>query len=190
LLVITKKAHPIPNDPAILNALIAIFNVTLDYLLLDKESADSNKIESKLHRQIKKLTDETNNKLIKWEALSDCDNNGEEFGFVDTFIKNLPQYKTNSPELDPNHSYIYWRQGGAYLIIKTLLSDENLNHQFFDVALLIEYNENLHYMANTKNIQTLDDLYLAVTNTAAGLDEFIDAYLNDDWKRDDSEILF
>ena len=57
-----ETGKSIPNDPELLQKIVKLFNVTLDYLLLDTQS----KSESKIYKLVEKLIYDTQNSLIKW----------------------------------------------------------------------------------------------------------------------------
>jgi transcriptional regulator with XRE-family HTH domain len=183
-----EKGKSIPTDPNVLNKLVSIFNVTLDYLLLDKESDNPDESESKLHRVIKRLTEKTTEKTLTWLRLSEFDNTMEEAVTIERFLSTLPSYQY--AVIDREQSYIYWRydevHAGGYIITKINFPDAP-TEQSFDIALLVDYNNQIHYMTNTKNIQTLDDLYFAIVSANAGIDQFIDDFLNEDEKQSSSK---
>lgn len=183
-----EKGNSIPNDPDILNKLVSLFNVSLDYLLLDRESDSTTEAPSKIHLQIKKLINDTDKRFIKWNALDNLNDNYTEANNVDNFLHSIPKYKNSS--LNPAQSYMYWHNGttcGGYIIAKIFFSANDPAN--FEIVMLIEYNENLYFIANEDSINAIGDLYFSIVNTSSGIDEFIDDYLNDDLQKTTPEKL-
>ena len=57
-----ETGKSIPNDPELLQKIVSLFNITLDYLLLDSKSD----ADFKLHRLIIKLINDTKNNILHW----------------------------------------------------------------------------------------------------------------------------
>lgn len=155
----------VPNDPEALNKLAKIFDVTLDELLLKDEGP-----KSQIHALVEKLIADTNDrhltwKTFDWERFDDC--------FT---LQDLPQYKTHT--FAEAESYFADYSQGGYLIAKLISPNKDV-----EIALFIFLNGKFLYIANNTSIKQIDDLYILLTNSASGVNLFIEQYLDDDLSR-------
>lgn len=166
----------IPNDPDVLDRLRRLFNVSLDYLLLD-----DNTPESKLHQLIKKLIKDTSNSHLGWNLFSEAnyvieDNYGhyDEISYASIFsLEKFAQY-TNCT-LEVRQSYLADYSDGAYLIAKIITKDNNIIY-----VLFIFYKGQFHPVTDSKAIEQTEDLYWKIADTQNNVNKFIDTYLKDD----------
>ena len=164
-----------PSDTKILNALVKLFNVTLDELLLDSQGV------SKLTLLVNKLIDDTKNNKLEWEPFvlarneytTDSGFHGSSL-YADIFrLDSFSQYDNYSFLMSDSFFASY--KDGGYLVAKILSPTNDI-----DIALFILHNDKFSYIANKDSIKQLDDLYFILTNPSLGVSTFIDEYLGDD----------
>jgi toxin-antitoxin system, antitoxin component, xre family len=155
----------VPNDPEALNKLAKIFDVTLDELLLKNEGS-----KSQIHALVEKLIADTNDRHLTWETFD-----WEKFD--DCFsLQDLPQYKTY--KFAGAESYFVGYSQGGYLIAKLISPNQDV-----EIALFVFLNNKFLYIANNTSIKQIDELYILLTNSASGVNLFIEQYLDDDLSR-------
>lgn len=167
----------IPSDPDMLNSLARIFNVSLDYLLLDDDQPDS-----KFHSLVKKLLKDTDNKRLKWVPFScasyykTASPYGEDiYEQYNTRFKIEDYINQNYVSIDFSRSFFAEYKGGGYLVAHINNTSDDITY-----ALFAYYKDVFHFIADISSIKQIEELYFSITNTQSEIYEFIDEYLDDD----------
>lgn len=180
-----ETGKSIPNDPDLLKKLVSIFNITLDYLLLDSKS-DS---DFKLHRLIIKLINDTKNNILHWESFVDVVNSEEtyqshpdygqilvfeETNIIENFdMAQFPQFTGYT--FSNNQSYfatIDSSSTNGYLLLKLHKESETL------ISLLAYISGKFKFISDMHELPGVKDLYALAQKSDVELDTFINEYLD------------
>lgn len=180
-----ETGKSIPNDPDLLKKLVSLFNITLDYLLLDSKSD----ADFKLHRLIIKLINDTKNNILHWEPFVDVINSEETYQFhpdhgqilvyeETNIIKNFdmnqfPQFTSYTFSNDQSYfATIEPSSTSGYLLLKLHRKDETL------ISLLAYISGKFKFISDMHELPGIKDLYTLAQKTDIELDTFIDKYLD------------
>lgn len=197
-----ETGKSIPSDPELLKKLVELFNVTLDYLLLDTQS----KSDSKVYKLVEKLIYDTQNSLVHWdifpkvesvpfikkipddlkEEIMVLDDNGDPVSLdknkhfnsthpiMNDFILNFfPQF--NDYDFLEHESYfaeIDPISQNGYLLFKFFRDSEVV------IGLFAYISGRFKFITDSKKHSIIDDLYIIVDNQDNDLNKFIEEYLN------------
>ena len=176
-----ESSNTPPANAETVAKLAEALNVRLDELATDIGN-------TKIHKLIDKLKNDTDKNLIHWEIFSNAfanktDESNWEYTitYKDVFDKqNFPQY--SNAKLDYEHSYFYIYKSGGYLLAKFLKEDT------VEFALFVLINdENYIMLANNNSIETIEDLYWSISNGASSVNNMIDDYLSRDFAKEEAE---
>ena len=192
-----ETGKSIPNDPELLQKIVKLFNVTLDYLLLDTQS----KSESKIYKLVEKLIYDTQNSLIKWVVFPKANSipfrkkiedyketieaiegqNVDSKRLLDStypimkdfILENFPQFDDyNYLERESYFAQISSNSADGYLLFKLFRDGEIL------IALFAYISGEFKFISDSNKVNILDDLYIFADNQDNVLNKFIDEYLN------------
>ena len=192
-----ETGKSIPNDPELLQKIVKLFNVTLDYLLLDTQS----KSESKIYKLVEKLIYDTQNSLIKWVVFPKANSipfrkkiedyketieaiegqNVDSKRLLDStypimkdfILENFPQFDDyNYLERESYFAQISSNSADGYLLFKLFRDGEIL------ITLFAYISGEFKFISDSNKVNILDDLYIFADNQDNVLNKFIDEYLN------------
>lgn len=176
-----------PNNPELLHKIVSLFNVTLDYLLLDTEKHTS----SRLHQLVAKLKILTEKKEIIWKKFYETRlySGVDSLGFPlftsldDLFdeqdFKELQDYNANY-----NESYFYYISGNEVITSEQanqngylLLSMQDKINQEINIALFACIDGKFKFISDMKHLESIEDLYILISQDDNDLNKFIDDFL-------------
>ena len=197
-----ETGKSIPSDPELLKKLVELFNVTLDYLLLDTQS----KSDSKVYKLVEKLIYDTQNSLLHWDIFPKVKRV--------PFIKKIPEDlkeeimvlddNGNPVSLDKNkhfnstypiindfilsffpqfNDYDFLEQESYFTAIDPISQNGYLLFKFFRdsevvIGLFAFISGQFKSITDSKKHSIIDDLYIIVDNQDNDLNKFIEEYLN------------
>lgn len=181
-----------PNNPELLHKIVSLFNVTLDYLLLDTEKHTS----SRLHQLVSKLKSLTEKKEIIWSNYNKTElyNGSDEYGFpsfepLDFFFDENNFEEIHSYNVLYDESYFYHIINNSSFNSITASADTEQNgylllymkdkiNQEVNIALFACIQGNFKFISDMKHLESIEELYILVNQDNSDLNEFIDNFLN------------
>lgn len=175
-----ETGKSIPSDPELLHKIVSLFNVTLDYLLLDSMSAT----DFKFHNLVERLILDTKYTNITWVKFSTASwsysSGGDYPEYIDIYdyfdLKNFHQYELFKCLHDKSYyTFIDSDSPNGYLLafLKSFDSKETT------IGLFAYVKYKFKFIADMNKLENIEDLYILVDSPDTELDEFIDEYLND-----------
>lgn len=171
-----ENSQTAPANVEIVAKIADILKVNLD------ELAD-NAGNTKIHKLIEKLKNDTEKRFINWEIFENAfcafiDNDDFEcktFYYKNIFNQqNFPQYANSI--LNTKQSYFYQFGTGGYFIAN-FKKDDTVEFALF---ILVD-NREFTFLTNSTSTITLDDLYWSINNSMSSVNSLIDEYLNKDF---------
>lgn len=172
-----------PTNIQFLTNLANILGITLDDLI----DSEEDKNNSKVHRLIAKLIRDTANYNLRWvnseTAFLNDYSSDEENRFL-YYFETQEFFFLKNAEIDYKHSYIAKYKNGAYLVLKYTISKGEDSFVNFALFIFSRLKAEYYYVVNNNTLETLEDLYLSIQSVDSYVDDLIDTYLKDDFKKD------